>query len=310
MIITISRQTASLGKEITESLAEKLNFPIITRDWVMKAWMPEIATKHELHMLEQSPKFFLTTSSQGISFANFLERKLREVAMEQSLIIFGLGSQIIFANEPKAIHIKIMAPTEVRVNRIIKTHSLNDKDAQRFLDLTDRKHKRYVYTIYGKDWADPSLYHITLNTQYFTIEEAASLLSYMVQNRQTRPMANENFDNEVIKPVVFNHPSEEEFASILDMHNIEWEYEPRTFPIEWDVEGNVTQAFSPDFYLPRFDTYIELTTMNQKYTSQKKKKMQKLKKLYPGTNINIVYKKDFYTLAKRFGLGEEGYKNG
>ncbi|NLB19033.1 MAG: cytidylate kinase-like family protein, partial [Syntrophomonadaceae bacterium] len=83
---------------------------------------------------------------------------------------------------------------------------------------------------------------------------------------------------------------------------------PRTFPIKWDSEGNVIQAFSPDFYLPKFDTYIELTTMNQKYVSEKKKKVKLLRKLYPGTNVNIVYKNDFYSLLKRFGLQEEGDK--
>lgn len=305
MLITISRQTGSLGKEITELLAQKLNLPVITRDLVMSRWLPEIANKHELHMLAESPRFFLSTSSQGITFAEFLENKLRELAEQQSVIIFGLGAQIIFAKHPDALHVKIMASAEVRTNRIIKTHCLEKKDAERFLDLTDRKHKRYISTLYGKDWSDPSLYHITLNTDNLNVDEAALVLCYMAQNRQNRPDSQtDSIDKAVEKSVVFKHPSEEEFASILDMHNIEWQYEPRTFPIEWDTEGNITQAFAPDFYLPRFDTYIELTTMDQKYVSQKKKKVQKLKKLYPGTNINIVFKKDFYSLAKRFGLWE------
>lgn len=308
MIITISRQTGSQGKEITDLLARKLKLPIIDRDMVMERWMPEVANRHELHMLRESPAFFLSLSSQGISFAEFLEKKLRELAEEQSIIIFGLGAQVIFANYPEAFHIKIMASTEVRINRVIKSHHTDIKAAERFLDLTDRKHKRYISTIYGKDWSDPELYHLTLNTNNLSIEEAADFLSYAVQNRKAISSENYEGDKKSSQPIVFMHPSEEEFASILNMHNIEWEYEPRTFPIEWDVEGNVTQAFAPDFYLPRFDTYIELTTMEQKYVAQKKKKVQKLKKLYPGTNINIVYKKDFYTLAKRFGLGEVNNK--
>lgn len=306
MLITISRQTGSQGKEITELLAQKLDMPIITRDWVMNEWLPEIANKHELHMLTESPGFFLSTSSQGITFAEFLENKLQELVEKQSVIIFGLGAQIIFAGYSDALHVKIMASTEIRINRIIKTHCLDKKDAERFLELTDRKHKRYIYTLYGKDWADPSLYHITLNTDNLGIDEAASLLCYMAKNRRSHPACQEEYvDKAAARSIVFKHPSEEEFASILDMHNIEWEYEPRTFPIEWDAEGNITQAFAPDFYLPRFDTYIELTTMDQRYVSQKKKKVQKLKELYPGTNINIVFKKDFYSLAKRFGLWEE-----
>ena len=67
-----------------------------------------------------------------------------------------------------------------------------------------------------------------------------------------------------------------------------------------DAEGNVILAFSPDFYLTQFDTYIELTTMNQRYVTEKNKKVKRLRELYPGINIRIVYKKDFQSLVERF----------
>ncbi len=303
LLITVSRETGSRGKEITDLLAKKLDLPVITRELVMKQWFPEIASVHELHMLTESPKFFLSQSSQGITFAEYLENRLRKYINEQPAIIFGLGSQIIFARHPGAIHVKIIASPEVRTRRIMQTHSLEKKDAERFLELTDRKHKRYIASIYEKDWADPVLYNLTINTDFLSIEEGASLIEHLAQNRQTKASVSAAIpEMEELKPVIFKHPSEEEFAKILDMHEIEWEYEPRTFPIKWDSEGNITQAFSPDFYLPRFNTFIELTTMDQRYVSQKKKKVQLLKKLYPGTNINIVFKNDFHSLVKRFKL--------
>lgn len=305
LFITVSRQTGSFGKEIVDLLAEKLDLPIITRDLVMSEWFPEIATQHELHMLTESPSFFLTNSQQGISFAEHLENKLRNFIIEQPAIILGLGGQVIFAHHPSALHIKIMASVEVRTGRIMQKYSLGEKDAARFLELTDRKHRRFISTIYNKDWSDPSLYHLTLNTDFLSIEEAASMLCYLARNKQVAILPADMPSVIKDRAVVFKHPSEEEFSKILDMHSIEWEYEPRTFPIKWDAEGNITMAFSPDFYLPRFNTYIELTTMNQKYAAEKKKKVELLKKLYPGTNINIVFKHDFHTLARRFGLEEE-----
>ncbi len=305
LFITVSRQTGSLGKEITELLAEKLELPLITRDLVMNQWFPEIASKHELHMLSESPGFFLTPSKLGISFAEYLENRLKDYIAEQPAVIFGLGSQIIFSQNPAALHVRIMASREVRTQRIMHTHCLEEKDAERFLELTDRKHKRYIAAIYNKDWSDPTLYHLTLNTDLLNIEEAACLLYHVARNKQISCAIPEQVEDANDNTIIFKHPSEEEFAKILDMHSIEWEYEPRTFPTRWDTEGNVTQAFSPDFYLPRFNTYIELTTMNQKYVSEKKKKVALLKKLYPGTNINIVFKDDFNTLVKRFKLKDD-----
>lgn len=302
MLITISRQTGSLGQEITDLLARNLDIPVLTREMAMAQWFPEVASKHELHMLRESPAFYQTECGQGITFAQFLENKLRDYTTQQPAIIFGMGAQIIFADHPQALHAKIIASHEVRTARIMRLHSLGKADAERFMELTDRKHKRYVATVYERDWADPTLYHLTLNTDHLSVDEGADLLAHFASSRQMIRETDQTTEQTTDKPVVFKHPSEEEFARILDMHGIEWEYEPRTFPIKWDAEGHVIQAFSPDFYLPRFNNYIELTTMDQRYTAAKKKKVELLKKLYPGTNISIVYKSDFYSLVERFGL--------
>lgn len=100
----------------------------------------------------------------------------------------------------------------------------------------------------------------------------------------------------------FVHPSERVAAQILDFYLLEWEYEPTRFPIEWDREGNVIAWFAPDFYLPTFDLYIELTTMNQKLVTKKNRKVRRLKELYPEVNIKIFYQKDFRKLLFKFGI--------
>lgn len=299
--ITVSRQTGSHGYEITQQLAERLGLEVITHDLVRSTWLPEVANRHELRMLAESPSFYLNEFGTGISFAEYIKTRLTEVVEQQSVIILGLGAQLIFADHPSALHVRIIASDTVRISRILRVHRLEKQDAERFLELSDRKHKRYINTLYGKDWSDPGLYHITLNTDNLDIDEAVSLLAYIAETKKAataHPVRQDDIAE--TKPRAFQHSSEEEFSKILDMYNIAWEYEPRTFPIEWDAEGNITKAFTPDFYLPYFDTYIEITTMEQKYVTEKKKKVRLLKELYPGTNINIVFKNDFHALLKRF----------
>jgi hypothetical protein len=108
-----------------------------------------------------------------------------------------------------------------------------------------------------------------------------------------------------IDEIDFAHPSERVAGEILDFYQVRWEYEPTTFPIEWDSKGDVIASFSPDFYLPDFDVYIELTTMNQKLVTKKNRKIRRLKELYPDVNIRIFYQKDFRRLLHRFGLAPE-----
>jgi len=100
----------------------------------------------------------------------------------------------------------------------------------------------------------------------------------------------------------FAHPSERVAARILDFYRIRWEYEPTMFPIEWDTAGNVTASFSPDFYLPDLDLYLELTTMSQKLVTKKNRKVRRLRELYPDVSIRIFYQKDFRRLLFKYGI--------
>ncbi|MDQ3957479.1 MAG: hypothetical protein M3273_04065 [Actinomycetota bacterium] len=81
-------------------------------------------------------------------------------------------------------------------------------------------------------------------------------------------------------------------------------YEPTTFDIEWDREGTPTQRFSPDFYLPAFDLYIEITTLNQKLVTKKNRKVRRLKALYPDVKCKILYQRDYLNLLVKYGLEE------
>ena len=62
----------------------------------------------------------------------------------------------------------------------------------------------------------------------------------------------------------FAHASEAELARILDFYEVQWRYEPDTYPIGWNLDGDVVESFSPDFYLPDMELYVELTTLKQK----------------------------------------------
>ena len=103
-------------------------------------------------------------------------------------------------------------------------------------------------------------------------------------------------------PVRFAHKSEAEFARILDFYGIRWEYEPRSFPLQWDARGRVVESFNPDFYLPDLDLYIELTTLKQSLVTRKNRKLRRLRELYPGINIKIFYGRDFRQLLLKYGF--------
>lgn len=100
----------------------------------------------------------------------------------------------------------------------------------------------------------------------------------------------------------FAHPSEAELARLLDFYQVRWVYEARSFPLEWDDEGNIVEAFTPDFYLPDYDMYLELTTLKQSLVTKKNKKIRRFRELYPDINLKILYGRDYRNLLRRFDL--------
>ena len=102
--------------------------------------------------------------------------------------------------------------------------------------------------------------------------------------------------------VPFAHASERQFAKLLDFYGLEWFYEPTSFAIEWDRAGNVLQRFTPDFYLPEFELYIEITTLNQKLVTKKNRKVRRLRERYPEVRCKIFYQRDYLSLVMKYGL--------
>lgn len=99
----------------------------------------------------------------------------------------------------------------------------------------------------------------------------------------------------------FAHASEAELARILDFYDVRWTYEPDTFPIAWNLDGDVIESFSPDFHLPDLELYVELTTLKQKLVRKKNRKLRRLRELYPAIRIKLFYARDFRALLLKFG---------
>ncbi|MHB0879234.1 MAG: PDDEXK family nuclease [Anaerolineae bacterium] len=114
-----------------------------------------------------------------------------------------------------------------------------------------------------------------------------------------------NGDRDSVRVPHFVTRGEREFAGLLDYYRIEWQYEPRSFPLRWDDEGRVVEAFTPDFYLPDQDLYVELTSMRQSLVSRKNRKLRMLRELYPEINVKLLYRGDCQALLAKHGIDSD-----
>jgi hypothetical protein len=100
----------------------------------------------------------------------------------------------------------------------------------------------------------------------------------------------------------FANDAERECAKVLDFYRVPWDYEPRTFVLERDDQGRIVEAFTPDFYLPEQDLFLEITVMKQRLVTRKNRKLRKLRERYPGVQVKLFYKRDIERLAQRYRL--------
>jgi hypothetical protein len=96
----------------------------------------------------------------------------------------------------------------------------------------------------------------------------------------------------------FAHPSEAAYARLLDEHGIPWLYEPHTFPLAVDEDARVTEAVTPDFYLPTLGMYVECTVTQPRLIARKRRKARKLRDRY-GAIVTLLERADLERLLGR-----------
>ena len=320
-IITISRLTGSGGREIATAIAEALNFQLIDRntmDVVIDQQFP--VRTEQLSRIKQDRRVY----------DEMVRSAIAEVAATHNVVILGSGAQFLFARVAASLHVQIVAPLPYRIARVMRLAKVERPAAETIIENRDRQKELFVRTLYAKDWRDPSHYDLVLNIDHFSNEIAVEIIVKAAQAKGIEAKRVElpaQLREEILTAKLdvaqlvdletledrlpeFAHPSEREFARVMDFYRIRWQYEPKTFPIEWDENRNVVKAFTPDFYLPDLDLFIELTTMKQSLVTKKNRKVRMLRELYPEVNIKILYERDYKNLIWKYGLSNGDDENG
>jgi hypothetical protein len=241
------------------------------------------------------------------------------MATEHHLVIAIAGAESLFNALPMLLRAGIVAPEARRAGNVMIDQRLERPAALKMLADLDKEARRVRKSRFGRIVKS---FDVVLNMEFMDAPQSAEILRAAVCARnliehghlsgaaeaqmqfQTRlqlaqhgiaPAGHAN-----LKRVAFGHPSEQIFANLLDFYRIEWEYEPRSFPLQWDKDGKAMEAFTPDFYLPELDLYVELTTMKQALVTKKNRKIKLLRAIYPHVNIQIFYQKDLQDLVFKY----------
>lgn len=249
---------------------------------------------------------------------------LARLATESALVVCIPDGELLFPGLDTVLRARVVAPQGRRTGLIMLEHRLERPAALQLLRQLDRQEKDLRKRRFGRVTTPPATYDVILNAEHLDSAHIATMLEQAARARgilddaklpeQTEAQIQFQMRltlarygiappvNVSLKRKPFANPSEEIFANLLNFYRIAWEYEPTSFPIQFGPGGKVMEAFTPDFYLPEFDLYLELTTMKQAHVTRKNRKVKLLRSLYPHINIQVFYQKDFRNLIFKHGL--------
>ena len=233
------------------------------------------------------------------------------------------GGQFLLRGLPDVFRVHLVAPESSRIGAYMADEGLTRSAAIERLKHDERRQAALNKLRFGRTRLHAASVSLMLNTESLDTPQQAAVVEAALHARGAIDAAGIGAAAQAqmlfgirlklarfgISPPgeiatrrpIFSHPSEEIFAKLLDFYRIPWEYEPRSFPLQWDSEGRVIEAFTPDFFLPEFDLYVELTTMKQALVTRKNHKIKLLRAIYPHINIQVFYQKDIQDLILKYG---------
>jgi cytidylate kinase len=308
-LIAVSGHPGCRYEELARITAQRLGFELITQTRIQ-------------HLAGE--EFGAQAPIPDKAYASLVTSVLARLATEHHLVYCALGGELQARHFPGMLRVHVVAPESVRIGNLMLDCRMDRPAARQLLleleaaERADRKAK------FGKTKTTAELFDLVLNAESLSSDQMADLIQAAVaaagltERGYLSPAAEAQLQFQMrlrlarygivppgkitLRKKIFAHQSEEIFANLLDFYRIAWEYEPRSFPIQYDKEGNTQEAFTPDFYLPEFDLYVELTTMKQANVTRKNRKVRLLRELYPQINIQVFYQKDFENLVFKYGL--------
>jgi cytidylate kinase len=209
--ITLSRQLGSGGDQIAARVSELLNYRLFDKSMILQVAADVGLSESEIVDFSEDShtarNFFerLFGGSRTVARSRVWvetpggERQAQDVRLDDqssvaitqasvqaafrrgNVIIIGRGGQSILRGRKDVLHVRIVAPIEQRVARLVDEQFTSYDSAAQMIKSHDRASQDYLKHYYDVDWDDPLLYHLVINTGLCSVEMAAHWIQFAVE---------------------------------------------------------------------------------------------------------------------------------
>ncbi|MBI4725959.1 cytidylate kinase-like family protein [candidate division TA06 bacterium] len=215
-VITISKQHGAGGKEIALALARGLSCEVVDKSLIIKVAQQARVGADRVESFDQEQYSPIDKYLSGIFLANpalygpgsfdfpmtgsagftadqdffnaqkyltLTQALIKELYQKGNVLLVGRGSQVLLSDQPGCLHLRLCAPLEYRIKRVMEKAGVSQKEAREKIAARDKSRASYIKDYYQRDWNDPGLYHLTINTQRVAPEIIAALVKQMLNSK-------------------------------------------------------------------------------------------------------------------------------
>ncbi len=204
MFVTISRQYAAGGSEVASLVALKLGWTVVDNALIDQIAERSGHTPAEVASLDERVPTFLERLARASAFsspealisapdaleepeqiklAHITRDLVAELGRRDRMVFVGRAAAAVLSRERDAVHVRVVAPREYRIQIAISRLGIPAAEVARVLADTDSNRDRYHRELYDRDWSDPVNYHMVLNTELLGSEGAAALVVAHARSR-------------------------------------------------------------------------------------------------------------------------------
>jgi cytidylate kinase len=185
LTVAISRESGTRGDSVARAVGAKLDWPVYGRELIQKiaeeaglrTELLESFDEKQTHwLLECLQSLGGKSSISGSGFAKHLAEVVAGLAAHGRCVILGRGAASILP-QSATLRVRLVAPRSARIKRIAEKLGVSEREATQVADQTDAQRTEFVRSHFHKDPSDVHLYDLVLNTDRFTNEQCAELIS-------------------------------------------------------------------------------------------------------------------------------------
>jgi len=188
-LLTLTREVGAGDTGFAPTLADRLDLNLYDQSLLDQEARRMGLSEAELARIDEQPTGWFHRIRPGSLYQRYFDtlgQLMKDLSAHSNLLIAGRGSHCFLRDHPRALHVRLVAPLEIRLRRVMEHRWVREDPARKIIEQSDARRRGFYENYFGADWSDPLEYHLTVNSGLLG-PTAVDLIAFLAGQFWTRP---------------------------------------------------------------------------------------------------------------------------